>query len=192
MTPPAPKRIVVDVFNHWRRIAPELAAWLEIVRRDCPVRTVYSDYDIAIARRQSLAHFLAEDVPAGYTHLVMLDDDLVPCGSTGNLLTADGELVYCGTVGAHGRRGHYGDGRFGVACCRISAAVAARVDVATSFDFGFNEDRTEVTRCECQVFNDQARRLGYTSRMVGVVGHCVNIVVVPTDKGVVQRWPAGK
>jgi hypothetical protein len=29
------------------------------------------------------------------------------------------------------------------------------------------------------------------SRMVGVVGHFVNIVIVPTDKGVIQRWPAG-
>jgi len=27
--------------------------------------------------------------------------------------------------------------------------------------------------------------------MVGVVGHCVNIVIVPTDEGVIQRWPAG-
>ena len=41
------------------------------------------------------------------------------------------------------------------------------------------------------VSHDQARRLGYESRMVGVVGHCVNVVIVPTDKGVIQRWPAG-
>jgi hypothetical protein len=58
-------------------------------------------------------------------------------------------------------------------CCRISAELAVKLDVATSFDYGFNADRTEMTRCECQVFNDHARRLGYESRMVGVVGHRV-------------------
>ena len=36
-----------------------------------------------------------------------------------------------------------------------------------------------------------ASRLDYESRMVGVVGHCVNIVIGPTDKGIIQRWPAG-
>jgi hypothetical protein len=90
-----------------------------------------------------------------------------------------------------GQVGHYGDGDFGAACCRISAELAVKLDLATSFDFGFNADCTEMTRCECQVFNDQARRLGYESKMVGVVGHCVNIVIVPTGKGVIQRWPAG-
>ena len=65
--------------------------------------------------------------------------------------------------------------------------------MATSFDFGFNAGRTEVTRCECRVFAEQARRLGYESKMVGVVGHCVNIVIVPTDppRRIIQRWPAG-
>ena len=93
--------------------------------------------------------------------------------------------------GRAGKHGHYGDGDFGAACCRISAKLALELDVASSFDYGFNADRTAVMRCECQVFNDQARRLGYESRMVGVVGHCVNILIVSTGRGVIQRWPAG-
>jgi len=182
---------VIDVHCHRQQMNPELEAWLETVARNHPVRKVVSRYDICTARRQSLANFIRSDVPAGYTHLIQFDDDMVPVPTTEHILVVPGDLVYCGYAGRAGKHGHYGDGDFGCGCCRISAKLASQIDVATSFDFGFNADRTEVTRCECQVFNDQARRLGYESRMVGVVGHCVNIVIVPTDKGVIQRWPGG-
>ena len=185
-------KLVIDVINHRRQINPELEAWLGAVCRNHPVRKIQSQYDIALARRQSLANFLRNDVPAGFTHLMMLDDDLVPvAGSTEHILLVPGDLVYCGIAGRGGKGGHYGDGDFGAACCRISAKLAGEIDVATSFDFGFNADRTEMVNCECQTFREQAERLGYESKMVGVVGHCVNIVIVPTDKSIIQRWPAG-
>jgi len=182
---------VIDVHCHNRRMNPELENWLASAARNHPARTIVSKYDICTARRQSLANFIQNDVPAGYTHLIQFDDDMVPVATTEHILVEPGDLVYCGYAGRAGKHGHYGDGDFGCGCCRISAELAGKIDVATSFDFGFNADRTEVTRCECRVFNDQARRLGYQSKMVGVVGHCVNIVIVPTDKGVIQRWPAG-
>jgi hypothetical protein len=178
---------VIDVISHRRQINPELAAWLEAVRRSHPVRTIYSQYDLPLARRQSLANFIAKDVPAGYTHLVQLDDDLVPVPTTEHILVEPGDLVYCGIAGRSGKWGHYGDGDFGAACCRISAKLAADLEVATRFDYGFNADRTEMVRCECQVFNDQARRLGYTSRMVGAVGHCVPMTVFPGPVFVLDR-----
>jgi len=162
-----------------------------MVRLSHPVRMLYSQYDLPLARRQSLASFIAKDIPAGYTHLVQLDDDLVPVPTMEHILVEPGDLVYCGIAGRGGKWGHYGDGDFGCACCRISAELAGKLDVATSFDYGFDATRTRMLRCECQVFLDQARRLGYEPRMVGVVGHCVNVVIVPTHKGIIQRWPAG-
>ena len=182
---------VIDVHCHRQQMNPELEAWLETVARNHPVRKVVSRYDICTARRQSLANFIRNDIPAGTTHLIQFDDDMVPVPTTEHILVAPGDLAYCGYAGRAGKHGHYGDGDFGCGCCRVSAELAVKLDVATSFDFGFNADRTKVTRCECQVFRDQARRLGYESQMVGVVGHCVNIVIVPTDKGTIQRWPAG-
>lgn len=183
---------VIDIISHRHELNPELAAWLDGLKsRGYAVRTLRSHYDVCTARRQSLAHFLAVDVPAGATHLVMLDDDMVPVPTTERILTADGDLAYCGYAGRGGRPGHYGDDDFGCACCRISAELACKIDIPTSFDFGFDATRTSVLKCECQVFRDQARRLGYESRMVGVIGHCVNIVIVPTDNGVIQRWPVG-
>ncbi len=185
-------RPVIDVISHRREMNPELAAWLDGLKpRGYAVRTLRSHYDVCTARRQSLAHFTAVDVPAGATHLIMLDDDMVPVVTTERILSAGGDLAYCGYAGRGGRPGHYGDDDFGCACCRISAELAGRIDVATSFEFRFDATRCQVEQCECRVFADQASALGYESKMVGVVGHCVEIVIVPTDKGVVQRWPAG-
>lgn len=183
---------VIDVISHRGEVNPELLAWLETRKAEGhAVRFLRCRYDVCTARRQSLAHFISRDIPAGATHLIMLDDDMVPVPATEHILVEPGDLAYCGYAGRGGRPRHYGDGDFGCACCRISADLAGRINVATSFDFGFDASRTGVTRCECQTFRDQAVALGFEPKMVGVVGHCVNIVIVPTDKGVIQRWPAG-
>lgn len=184
-------RPVIDVHGFRSQRNPELAAWLETVARNHPVRTLISKYDICTARRQSLANFIANDVPRGYTHLIQLDDDMVPVATTEHILVVPGDLVYCGYAGRGGRHGHHGDGDFGCGCCRISAELAGQINVAISFNFGFDETKTRVLNCECQTFRDQAVALGYEPKMVGVIGHCVNVVIVPTDNGVLHRWPAG-
>jgi hypothetical protein len=187
-------KIAIDVHCYRRQPNPELTAWLDGWRESVPSRMVYSQYDICLARRQSLANFLRDDVPAGYTHLVQIDEDMVPVGATDAILTATGDLVYCGYRGQRGRRGHYGDGDFGCGCSRISADLAGKVNVATSFDFALDADRLAVVACECDVFRRQAESLGYASRMVGVVGHLVEMVAVP-EAGAMDllslRWPAG-
>ena len=186
-------RCVLDVHCYRRQPNPDLTAWLEIARRSFPVRMVYSQYDICLARRQSLANFLLNDVPAGHTHLVQLDEDMVPVETTERILTEPGDLVFCGYRGRHGQRGHYGDGDFGCGCSRISAELASKVDLAESFDFGLSPDRLAVAQCECDTFRLQAERVGYASRMVGVVGHLVEMIAVPEgdDGKVTLRWPAG-
>lgn len=187
-------RIVIDVHCYRRQPNPELTAWLEVVRKTCPVRMVYSQYDICLARRQSLANFLRDDVPAGCTHLVQIDEDMVPVETTDNILTAPGDLVYCGYRGKRGRRGHYGDGDFGCGFSRISADLAGKMHVPASFNFVFNADSTAVVGCECEVFRRHAQLLGISSLMVGVVGHLVEMVAVPMEGGkdnVNLRWPAG-
>jgi len=189
-------KAVIDVHCYRRQPNPDLTAWLEIARRSFPVRMVYSHYDICLARRQCLANFLRSDVPAGYTHLVQIDEDMVPVESSERILTEPGDLVYCGYRGRHGQKGHYGDNDFGCGCCRISAALAeaVRPDMALSFRFILDEAGTGVAACECDVFRRLAGALGYTSRMVGVVGHLVEMIAVPTPDGDEQvrlRWPAG-
>jgi hypothetical protein len=187
-------RCALDIHCYRRQPNPELTAWLDVVRKTCPVRMVYSQYDICLARRQSLANFIHKDMPAGYTHLVQIDEDMVPVGGTDNILTAPGDLVYCGYRGKRGRRGHYGDGDFGCGCSRISAYLASLLNVATSFDFELDAARTAVVACECDVFRRQAEGLGFASMMVGVVGHLVEMIAVPVFGGgdeIQLRWPAG-
>ena len=183
-------KVVIDVINHRHELNPELSAWLDGLKADgFDVRTQRSHYDVCTARRASLANFIENDVPAGATHLLMLDDDMVPVPGTERILTEPGDLVYCGYVNRSGRGRHYGHGDLGCACLRISDKLAASIPIATSFEFVFNASRTEVEKCECRNFRDQARDLGYESKMIGTIGHCVNMVVVPTETGAEQRWP---
>ena len=187
-------RIVIDVHCYRRQPNPGLMAWLEIARASYPVRMVYSQYDICLARRQCLANFLRSDVPAGYTHLVQIDEDMVPVESSERILTEPGDLVYCGYRGRHGQKGHYGDNDFGCGFSRISADLAARVPLEDAFEFDLAEDRLQVTGCECEHFRLLAEAAGHQSKMVGVVGHLVEMIAVPTEDGderVSLRWPAG-
>jgi hypothetical protein len=153
---------------------------------------VYSHYDICLARRQCLAIFLRNDVPAGYTHLVQIDEDMVPVETTERILTEPGDLVFCGYRGRHGQRGHWGDGDFGCGCCRISAELAGKLDLACAFDFRLSDDRLAVLACECDTFAHEALRVGCRPRMVGVVGHLVEMVAIPIEGDKVRlEWPAG-
>jgi hypothetical protein len=183
---------VIDVHYYRRQINAELEGWLKRIGQTCPVRLIHSRYDLCMARRQCVENFLSNDVPAGYTHLIQMDDDCVPLDTTDNILTAEGDLVYCSQPGRNGHRGHWGDGDFGCGCCRISAELAAKVGVAASFDLGLNPSRTKMVKCECHVFRDRARELGYESKMVGDVGHYVEVVIAFDPYGkVIQRWPKG-
>jgi len=192
MTMTMTMRPVIDVHCFRRQPNPELAAWLEIVRKSHPVRMVYSKYDICLARRQCLASFIRNDVPEGYTHLVQIDEDMVPVATTDAILMTPGDLAYCGYRGRCGKHGHYGDGDFGCGCSRISADLAGRIDGSSCFHFVFNADRTAVVECECQTFRRHAEALGYQSKMVGIIGHLVDMVLVPGPEGTtIKRWPAG-
>ena len=185
-------KAVIDVHCYRRQPNPDLTAWLEIARRSFPVRMVYSHYDICLARRQCLANFLRSDVPAGYTHLVQIDEDMVPVESSERILTEPGDLVYCGYRGRHGQKGHYGDNDFGCGFSRISADLAAKVAPAFAFDFRLSDDRLSVVGCECETFAREAMVFGYRPRMVGVVGHLVEMVAIPGEGDEVQlEWPAG-
>ena len=147
---------------------------------------------MALARRQCLANFVANDMPTGATHLVMIDEDMVPDGRSDGILTEPGDLVFCGFHGRCGRMGHYGNGDFGAAMCRISERVATAIQADSAFDLEMTADRLAIETCECRVFARQASKFGYRATMVGVVGHLVEMVAWPVGPGGCElNWPAG-
>ena len=146
------------------------------------------EYGYNVARNQSITRFLGEDVPAGKTHLLMLDHDMVPIAETNAILELPGDLLYCGFVGRCASKGHKGHGDFGWACSRISAELLSRVGYPWSRDTIEDGRRVE---CECTFFRKRAAALGAKPRMVGIVGHEQTCILLPTETelGWAVAWP---
>ena len=188
------KKLIVWRLRHWQKPNFELDLWLRrLSAMGCIVRDFISKYDVCAARRNILEHFVTQDIPAGAEYLMMIDEDVVPEKSTSNMLTADGDLIYCSALSPHeaglGKKNHWGDGDFGLACCRISATVAKAIPIDRSFEFVWNETRTERVNCDCAYFRDLVQGLGFKTQMVGVVGQNVTAVLSPLEDGYKIRWP---
>ena len=180
------EKVAVDVLSRDGTMHPMLRAWL--ARHAPDYRVHCSNSGRAVARNASVKHFLQCDVPAGKELLIQLDNDLRPVASTINILTYPGPLVYCGAIGSEGH-GHFGDGNFGAACCRMSADLLKKMQ-APWFVPELSKDGSSEVVCECVSFRRQAKPLGYAAKMVGVVGHAVEAIATPNDKGeAVLTWP---
>jgi len=178
--------IQVIVMSAGPPMARQLQEWL----RDNGLEWRYgsSEYGLDLARTQNTVDFLRNDVPRGKTHLLGIDNDCVPIRETRHILRGDDELVYCGYVGRHGSRGHVGDGDFGAGCFRVSADLLQRMDEPWWRTTVVDGRRIE---CECQWFRRQATIAGATAKMVGLIGHQQDCVLVPTQDtpGYAVVWP---
>jgi len=171
-----------------------LAAWLDRIRlAGGHVRYGPDTSPVELAREQAANRFLAEDVPAGRTHLLMIDGDMVPLAATERtlgtppILTAPGEMVYCGFVGREGQAGHWGEDDFGLACCRMSERVLKAVGKPW-FPVAIAEDR--YVGCECLALFARAIREGIRVAMVGTIGHLQQVVLYPDRAGhMASVWP---
>jgi len=159
-----------------------LARWLE---NKC-WRYGSPEFPTDVARNQTVNRFLAEE--REFDHLLMIDADMVPLPDqpdaqrgTGAIFSEPGDILYCGFVGAEGIRGHYGDGDFGAACCRISRKVL-EVMPPPWFRFPTNAAGTVRTTCECAYFRARAKARR-PIRMVGIVGHLQPMVLIPSSLG---------
>jgi len=165
-----------------------LAQWLST--KGLLWRRAHDSYDVDVTRNRVTREFLAHDVPRGKQYLIMLDADMVPCGETENLLTAVGDLVYCGHVGAQGGRGHSGPGNFAAACFRVSLRCLQQIGNVTRgvwWNMGKDPTRSERTHCECSYFNSAARQAGFAPVQVGVIGHMQTCIIFPVNNSP-ERW----
>lgn len=184
-----------SLLNEWLRSLPYLCGtW----------RAGSQEYGIDVARNQNVTRFLREDVPAGRTHLLMIDGDMVPVSlpcdlgqrPTASILKEDGDLLWCGYVGHQGSKGHVGDNDPGCGCLRISAELLKRISppwFATRYD----KTMTKRIECECAGFHQLAIQAGVDkARQVGVIGHqqggddgCILIPDASQKQGWRSCWP---
>lgn len=153
-----------------------LSSWL----RDNKLDWYYGsgEYGCDLPRNQNIIRFLREDVPLGYTHVLLIDADMAPVKETEPILTSEEDLAYCGYVGKHGTRGHMDDGDFGCGCARISAKLLQ--DLEQPYFHTTIENNMRID-CECHYFLNQAQKHGYSSKMVGICGHEQTCVIFPWE-----------
>jgi len=180
--------IQIVVISHDRPANKLLSRWL--ARQGVDWRYSSYDYDVGEVRCQAVTRFLEEDVPRGKTHLLLIDDDMVPVEGSDAILTADGDMIYLGTSGPFGTHGHYGDGDWGENFCRMSADLLRRM----AYPFFKTQYRRGVrVACDGAIFRTQAEVLGVTSKMVGLAGHQQQCILVPqlngTAVGYAVKWP---
>lgn len=200
-------KIQIVVSSRGGPMCRPLQLWLASL----PVKWRYGspDYRMEAARNQNVDYFLKRDVPRGKKYLLLLDDDMVPVIDTNRIISADGDLIYCGYADREGSRGHHGDGDFGVACSRISASLLRRMEPPW-FKLGYNEEWIDLKtddagnfigghppmtvrlHCDCWWFLQQAKQLGAEPKMVGIVGHLQQCVIFPdpdSKLGWKIAWP---
>ncbi len=173
--------LCINIISRDGTYNPYLRAWL--LRHDLPHSVIRSPYGLVTGRNGAAEDFLAGDG----SDLLMLDRCMAPDEDAEAILTAPGDLVYCGAV-AHGCS-HFGNGDFGIACGRMSRQLLEKID-APWFQFMLNATGTKVVACECQHLLARARDTGYKPRMVGRCRHLVQMMVKPDEEGKAQfQWP---
>jgi hypothetical protein len=184
-----PNRIVIAVLAYRGEPNRVLLAWLEQAGlAGAEWRFAPDVLGVDLAREVCCNRFLAEIPASGRDHLIMVDADMAPDAEASGILSADGDLVYCGYTGHAGTRGHFGDRDFGCGLCRISAEVLGKVGKPW---FVLDRRADVQVACECDCFRVAAGCQGFTSQMVGRCWHQQTILVRPTQdgSGMESQWP---
>jgi len=176
-------KIKAYVISRTGLLGAELYAWL--LNNGILVEVSSDRHSVITNRNRTAERFLTQDVPNGFTHMLMLDEDSIPIAEGNDILSADGDMLYLGMRSRNGNHSHYGNDDFGCTCFRLSAKLLQELDKQDKpiFDFEYNEKKTAQTKCECQYIRENAEALGYKSQMVGIVGHKVSCIIKPGKEG---------
>jgi hypothetical protein len=178
-------KVVIQKYNS--AACEEIYEWL--AENNLSWRHGVSLQPIAVGRNQNVMRFLAEDVPQGFTHLLMLDDDMVPVEETTPILTSEEPLIYCAYPNSRGGIDHYGDDTLCCGCIRISAEALKKIP-SPWFKTGHNADLTKYMGCDCNHMARIAAESEIKPKMVGYIGHMQRMVfaIDPKSEGKKMMW----
>ena len=173
---------IVQTFNS--PACRELQIWLARNK----VNWTYGDqsYSIDVTKNRIVKSFLAMK---DFDTLLCIANNMVPLGTTKNILEASGDLVYCESISAPGRLDHQGDYQFNAACFRAHRKVLEAM-TPPWFQMGKTADCTQQTYCDCNHFLRRSVDAGYDSRSVGQIGHEQRMILVPDEKEPKTKWRA--
>lgn len=156
------------VFAHPQPPARSLIRWLTM--RGVDWRYARPNHDVNQSRNLAIYQFLDRDIDHGKTALMMFDHDTVPLPETEPLLTEPGGVVWCGVIGRRGNGGHFYEGDFGPAACRLNVAAMEMVGMP-AFKPTFDDEYLNRTACGCAHFRKRLDECGIVPKRVGVAGH---------------------
>lgn len=181
MKSPSPENTLIIVLAYHGAPCRALSLWLlDRDREGYAIDYGSSEHGIDIVRNQNCNRFL--QLYPTHEYLVMFDRDMVPVTETMPLLTAPGDVVYCGGCGRGGSKGHFGPDDFGAAAMRVSRGALEAMP-RPWFRFTWNEAHDRKIDCECNHFRRGAIAAGFVPQMVGVAGHVFTGVAVPDKDG---------
>lgn len=167
-----------------------LTQWLQTHNLDWDLGS--QEWGIDVARNQSVNRFLREEVEKGYTHLMMIDTDIVPIIDSNYIISTKEELVWCAYSGRGGTAGHVKT--FGAGCFKVSSEALKKItngNQISPFIMTYNEKKDKLLECECDYFARLAKQNNIVPKRIGTVGHILDAVWFPNEKnksGVSFMW----
>ena len=169
--------IQIVIVSHDRAANKLLGRWLAS-NNITDWRYSSKEYDVGEVRNQAITRFIQEESKTGKQYLLLIDDDMIPIDSTNAILDTEGDMIYCGSAGPCGTRGHYGDYDWGENFCRMSIELLQQMKYPyfkTCYENGVRK------HCDGYAFLKQAVEQGAQPKMVGVVGHQQTCVLLPSE-----------
>lgn len=148
----------------------ELMVWL--VQKEISFLIYERAYDICVGRNQIAEAFLKD---GSYSHLIMLNNDLVPTESTINLFSAQEDLAFLDVCGS---KGHSGCRHFNTSSAKYSLRMLQTLPKPL-FKWDVSKDGCTLNSCDCAQFKKMAEDYGYKPVKVGTMGHIARAQILP-------------
>jgi hypothetical protein len=147
---------------------------------------------IAATRNRICRDFLNGDKK----YLLMLDDDAWPIKETEGIVTSGLPVCGCMAVSRGGGIAHHQRHEVGAHCLRVSRSALEIMRDSDGFDhhkgwfaFQFSDCGADITMCEDGYFCQLADSCGFRPVKVGLIGHVLPMVVVPSFDGMRADFP---
>lgn len=146
-----------------------LAKWLFNHNKDFDI--IFSPYSVSVGRNLSVEGFLETNAD----YLVQMDDDIYPLKDTQNIFVPNNDYVtYCGCP-TQSLKGRHKDGQIVPNCMCIPRHILEEIQ-SNWFTPILNEKGSQWDTEESATFLNKIKNLGYSTKVVGEVGHISSMV----------------
>ena len=165
------KKTIVHVISRTCSLNGWLAKWL--CRHAPDFNIIFSPYSVEVGRNLSVETFLKLD---DGDFLIQMDDDIYPLETTKNIFKPQDDVItYCGCP-TRSVRGYNADGLLVPNCMCIPRTILEKIDPPW-FLPRVTKSGSGWVKSEVRYFLEKLQKIGYTTKVVGQVGHISQVVL---------------